>query len=146
MLPVLVFAGSLICLANLLGLALFILAHRRQAARQSDLLQQTRGDFQEAINQILDRYQSLRERLDSEQTEGEDEVTEREPEFQTVGFASEDLRHAPRQLGGGMNFSRRALVLRLHRRGESPLRIAQSLGLPQAEVDLVLKLHVGALT
>jgi hypothetical protein len=41
----------------------------------------------------------------------------------------------------GMNITRRAQVLRMYRRGERPEQIAAALGLPQNEVDLLLKLH-----
>ena len=40
-----------------------------------------------------------------------------------------------------MNTSRRSQVLRMHRRGERPEQIAAALGLPQNEVDLLLKLQ-----
>jgi DNA-binding NarL/FixJ family response regulator len=39
----------------------------------------------------------------------------------------------------GMNLTRRAQVIRMHRRGERPEQIAAALGLPRNEVDLVLK-------
>ena len=38
-----------------------------------------------------------------------------------------------------MNLTRRAQVIRMHRRGERPEQIAAALGVPQNEVDLVLK-------
>ncbi len=41
----------------------------------------------------------------------------------------------------GMNTSRRSQVLRMHRRGERPEQIAAALGLPQNEVDLLLKVQ-----
>ena len=41
----------------------------------------------------------------------------------------------------GMNTTRRSQVLRMHRRGETPEQIAAALGLPQGEVDLLLKVH-----
>mgnify|MGYP005849321781 CR=1 FL=1 len=44
----------------------------------------------------------------------------------------------------GMNISRRSQIIRLHRRGERPEQIAASLGLPQGEVDLLLKLHLAS--
>lgn len=43
-------------------------------------------------------------------------------------------------LGGGMNLSRRVQILRLEKRGQSPAQIAASLGVPQPEVELVLKI------
>lgn len=44
----------------------------------------------------------------------------------------------------GMNISRRSQILRLHRRGERPEQIAAALGLPQGEVDLLLKLQAAS--
>lgn len=41
----------------------------------------------------------------------------------------------------GMNTSRRMQVLRMYRRGERPEQIAAALGIPQGEVDLLLKVH-----
>lgn len=134
MLPILVFAGSLICLANLLGLALFALAYRRQSARQRELLHQTRDDFQEAINQILDRYQALRERVEEEEVE--------ENEFETIATTLPAIR----PLGNGITFSKRAQILRLHRQGESPAQIAENLGVGKAETELVIKLHAATAT
>ena len=41
----------------------------------------------------------------------------------------------------GMNLSKRSQVLRLHRKGDSPDRIAAALELPRQEVDLLIKVH-----
>lgn len=50
--------------------------------------------------------------------------------------------HAPRvEIRGGMNRTRRAEALRLAKLGESAAHIAALLGLPRAEVDLLLKMH-----
>lgn len=43
--------------------------------------------------------------------------------------------------GGGMNFSRRTRVLRMHRRGGRPDQIAAALNVPVNEVTLLLKLQ-----
>lgn len=40
-----------------------------------------------------------------------------------------------------MNLARRSQALRMYRRGERPEQIAAALGIPQGEVDLLLKLH-----
>jgi hypothetical protein len=40
-----------------------------------------------------------------------------------------------------LNLSKRSQALRLHRRGESPEKIAAELQLPRQEVDLLLKVH-----
>lgn len=44
----------------------------------------------------------------------------------------------------GMNLTKRTMVLRMSRRGERPEQIAAALGLPRAEVELLLKLHHAA--
>jgi DNA-binding NarL/FixJ family response regulator len=41
----------------------------------------------------------------------------------------------------GMNVSKRSQVLRLHRKGDAPERIAAALELPIQEVDLLIKVH-----
>ena len=131
MLPLLVFSGALICLGNLLGLGLFALAYRRQATRQSESLTQTRDDFQDAINQILDCYQGLREQIE------QSPAPPPRHDFQPVLATTPSTVH----LQTSMNLTKRVQILRLHRRGESPSHIATSLGVPQAEVDLVVKLN-----
>jgi len=40
-----------------------------------------------------------------------------------------------------LNLSKRAQVLRMHRRGDSPDRIASLLEVPRQEVDLLIKVH-----
>lgn len=54
------------------------------------------------------------------------------------GLAAETLPGAPKS---GMNLTRRSQALRLHREGESPPQIAESLKIPRREVDLLLKVH-----
>ena len=48
---------------------------------------------------------------------------------------------APPAAKPGMNLSRRSQALRLFRRGEPAARIAQELGLPLQEVELLIKVH-----
>ncbi|MBX9599721.1 MAG: hypothetical protein K2X35_01910 [Bryobacteraceae bacterium] len=48
---------------------------------------------------------------------------------------------APVEIRGGMNRTRRAEALRLAKRGESASHIAALLGVPRAEVDLLLKMQ-----
>lgn len=43
--------------------------------------------------------------------------------------------------GGGSNLTRRSRALRMHHSGESPEKIASSLGMSRSEVDLLLKVH-----
>jgi hypothetical protein len=42
---------------------------------------------------------------------------------------------------GGMNLSKRSQVLRMHRKGDAPERIAAALEVPLQEVDLLIKVH-----
>ena len=60
----------------------------------------------------------------------------------------EDLRRLPAEVPiesgsarSGLNLNRRAQVLRMHRRGDAPDRIASLLELPRQEVDLLIKVH-----
>lgn len=48
---------------------------------------------------------------------------------------------SPEPPRAGINLSKRAQVLRLHRRGESVPTIAAALGIPQKEVELLLKVQ-----
>ena len=41
----------------------------------------------------------------------------------------------------GLNLTKRAQVLRMHRRGDPPERIASLLEVPRQEVDLLIKVH-----
>lgn len=153
MLPILVFVGALICLANLLGLALFALSFRRQAKRQRELLQRTRSDFQDALNQVLDRYQDLRAEQDLEDEEDLPQATGREtttpeatrrisssaerPVFETIATTLPALP----TVGAGINFGKRTQILRLYRQGEGTAEIGAAVGVPRAEVELVIKMH-----
>jgi hypothetical protein len=51
---------------------------------------------------------------------------------------SAELPGAPKS---GMNLTRRSQALRLRRKGDSPQHIAESLGVPLQEVDLLIKVH-----
>lgn len=41
----------------------------------------------------------------------------------------------------GLNLNKRGMALRMHRRGEPPSRIAAALGLPEGEVEFLLKVQ-----
>jgi hypothetical protein len=69
---------------------------------------------------------------------------------QAVAMLDEELRELrdatgalvpPPPTRSGLNLSARSQVLRRHRTGEDPADIAASLGLPRAEVDLLLKVN-----
>ena len=44
-------------------------------------------------------------------------------------------------LRSGMNMERRTEVLRLHRHGERPGHIAETLGIPRGEVELIIRVY-----
>jgi hypothetical protein len=52
--------------------------------------------------------------------------------------AAASLPAAPR---AGLNLSKRSQVLRMHRKGDTPDRIAAALEVPLQEVDLLIKVH-----
>ena len=72
----------------------------------------------------------------------------------TVEWMGEELRDntrraellvEPPRAASGLNITKRSQALRMHRRGETPANIAASLGMPQFEVDLLLKVEqIGA--
>ena len=68
----------------------------------------------------------------------------------TIQGLESDLRDVERQTGmlvtpapsrSGLNLSKRTQVLRRHRAGEDSAKIGSSLGLPRAEVDLLIKVQ-----
>lgn len=56
-----------------------------------------------------------------------------------------ELQASPPPAAGGvrpgLNLSKRSQALRMHRRGESPDRIASELEIPPQEVELLIKVH-----
>ena len=48
---------------------------------------------------------------------------------------------APQILGGSLNLTKRSQVIQMNRRGEPSGQIAAVLGIPQNEVELLLKVH-----
>jgi hypothetical protein len=52
---------------------------------------------------------------------------------------------APSPARSGMNLNKRAQATRMFRRGDRPEQIAAALGLPQSEIDLLLKVQEAAL-
>lgn len=59
----------------------------------------------------------------------------------------EDLRQQPQPAAvpavprAGMNLGKRSQVLRMHRNGDAPERIAAALEVPRQEIDLLIKVH-----
>ena len=64
---------------------------------------------------------------------------------QTAQFKDEEHQPLPSSTPAaprsGLNLSKRSQVLRMHRNGEAPDRIAAALAIPQQEVDLLIKVH-----
>ena len=66
--------------------------------------------------------------------------------FESLERQAEDFPRPPAEAGPGavtaaLNLNKRAQVLRMHRRGDPPERIATLLEVPRQEVDLLIKVH-----
>jgi hypothetical protein len=68
--------------------------------------------------------------------------------LESLGTRLQQLETAPAPVAvvpaaprAGMNLNKRSQVLRLHRQGEAPERIAATLDIPRQEVDLLIKVH-----
>jgi len=62
-------------------------------------------------------------------------------EQQTEALRRQPVEAAPESIRVALNLNKRAQVLRMHRRGDSPERIASLLEVPRQEVDLLIKVH-----
>ena len=74
---------------------------------------------------------------------GMDALTTR---FESLEQQTEALRRQPAEASPdagktALNLTKRAQVLRMHRRGDPPERIASLLEVPRPEVDLLIKVH-----
>jgi len=116
---VLTCAGLLLCLYLFLSLKRELQRDGRRASRRQDAM----ADEVEALGKAFGRL---------------------EEELREMSRRSELLVEPP-PAASGLNLSRRSQALRMHRRGESPANIAASLGMPQLEVELLLKVEqIGA--
>lgn len=66
--------------------------------------------------------------------------------FEGLELQTEELRRQPAEAPPdagktALNLTKRAQVLRMHRRGDPPERIASLLEVPRPEVDLLIKVH-----
>ena len=66
--------------------------------------------------------------------------------FECLEQQTEELRRqpaeaAPDSVRAALNLNKRAQVLRMHRRGDPPERIASLMEVPRQEVDLLIKVH-----
>ena len=69
------------------------------------------------------------------------EIAELKTKLQEIEEPSQSLLPASAANTNGVNNTLRGKVLKMHRLGQSPERIAGSLRLPQGEVDLLVKVH-----
>jgi len=117
-----------VALSSLLALYLWLSARveqQRQARRQRGVLE----DLESDLAAVRAEAQSLRAGLAAL----EDSVRD------ILDTSGALVPPAPAR--SGLNLSARSQVLRRHRFGEPPAEIAASLGLPRAEVDLLLKVN-----
>lgn len=77
--------------------------------------------------------ESMSGRLEAVASEWRD-LEQQIPAAQAVPFSTGKVRP-------GLNFSKRAQALRMHRRGDPPEQIAACLEVPLPELDLLLKVH-----
>lgn len=115
-------AESLLAIAGMAACVwLFVLMKAELAAGQKQS-KKRREDLDAAISAVRVSLSNLSERL---------EETERQT----------GLLAPPPPTLSGLNLSKRSQAIRMSRRGETPTQIAAALGLPQGEVDLLLKVH-----
>jgi len=84
-------------------------------------------------------FQAETTRLTGEIAELKSHILELEQAGQSLAPAA--ASPAPAATGNSVNNTLRSKVLKLHRLGQSPDRIAGSLRLPKGEVDLLVKVH-----
>ncbi len=69
------------------------------------------------------------------------QVQEMESALGHIRQSVTDVEERPGAVGPGLNLTRRAQALRMHRRGESVQTIAAALSAPRNEIELLLKLQ-----
>jgi len=80
--------------------------------------------------------------LQSESARLSAEIAELKTKLQEIEEPSQSLLPGTAAAGAsGVNSTLRSKVLKMHRLGQSPERIAGSLRLPRGEVDLLVKVH-----
>jgi DNA-binding NarL/FixJ family response regulator len=100
-----------------------------------------------ALFRVRALMESAERRALQAQREQEVGVVELHRRLEALAAAVEEMRAlshfstAPPAARPGMNLNRRSQALRLYRRGEPAARIAQELGLPVQEVELLIKVH-----
>lgn len=116
--PVTFYSGASVCLVT--SLALFVsikieMARARSAAEVSEVVNQADDQIVRGLKAEIERLRQSVDRLEAA------------PPVQPAG--------------SGINLTKRAQVLRMHRRGEPVSSIAAALETPSNEIALMLKVH-----
>jgi hypothetical protein len=89
--------------------------------------------------------QRLRIKLEAAEQDAAQRLEKQQAAIEAIRVELEELKRPafalPTGPGGGVNLTRRSQALRMHRNGESPEKIAASLGMSRSEVDLLLKVQ-----
>jgi hypothetical protein len=94
------------------------------------------------VRQLRSRAAKQEAALQSETTRLSAEITELKTKIEALEEPGQSLLPAgAAAAANGVNSTLRSKVLKMHRLGQSPERIAGSLRLPQGEVDLLVKVH-----
>jgi len=114
---------SVIVAVAAVGVSLFAVRRTRALAASADERARARGD------EFLQTVAALQKAIDGQAAQ----LAELQQQAQLAATPA-----APRP---GLNLCKRSQVLRLHRKGDPPGRIAAALEVPQQEVDLLIKVH-----
>jgi hypothetical protein len=94
------------------------------------------------VRQLRSRAAKQEAALQSETTRISAEITELKTKIEALEEPGQSLLPAGTAgAANSVNSTLRSKVLKMHRLGQSPERIAGSLRLPQGEVDLLVKVH-----
>jgi hypothetical protein len=99
---------------------------------------------------ISRRFEKLRMRLEKCEARFDNESSQISTGIHAMKDRIEDLEEGRPQAettasvtsaGNAMNSTVRSKVLKMHRLGQSPVKIAETLRVPKGEVDLLIKVH-----
>jgi hypothetical protein len=93
------------------------------------------------VRQLRGRAAKNETALQSEAGRLAAEIAELKNRLEEIEVPGQSLSPASAVANGGVSNTLRSKVLKMHRLGQTPERIAGSLRLPQGEVDLLVKVH-----